>query len=306
MTSTISQTTAAGVLYGVLAALSFALWNIYLQRGLEKGGGARLSLFTLTLSVAAAFLPLTLWAGWLGALPPLRAAGLLWFLAAGLMTAALGPLFSAHATRRIGATGTSALRLLDPFFAFAIAALFLGERLTLGALAGIGLILVALALLQADRRESAAGSGGGSGRAAGVAFAAAASLTFTLGSVTRKLGLNAVPSVLVAGTGEALGGLLVLLPALAARGARGELRQAFRRERLDLWYAGGAAAIGTLFLNLALQRLPVPIAVALRNTTPWFALLLVPALIGRHQRAGRWMWASTALLTVGMLLIVLR
>ena len=57
---------------------------------------------------------------------------------------------------------------------------------------------------------------------------------------------------------------------------------------------------------MALQRVAVPVGVALRNTSPWFVLLFVPLLFGKQQRPGRWVWVSTALLTVGVLLIVLR
>lgn len=302
MADTTLPGTRAGALFAVLAALSFALWNIYLQRGLEKGGGPRLSMLTLSLSVTAAFLPLALWLGGRGALPPVTAAGAAWFLVAGLLTAAAGPLCAAHATRRIGATRTTALRLLDPFFAYLLAFLFLGERLGGRAVGGIVLIVAALLLLRLDGRRSAAGSGGGV--AAGVAFAVAASLFFTLGSVARKAGLGSVPSAVVAGAGEGVAGLLAVLPAIAAGRAWGELRAAFRPEALDLWWSGLSAAAGTLFLNLALQRAPVPVAVALRNTSPWFALVLVPLLIGREHRPGPWIWASTALLTAGMLLIV--
>lgn len=293
----------AGALCAVLAALSFALWNIYLQRGMARGGTPRLSLLALSGAVAGSFLPVALALAGRRALPPLHPAGVGWFLGAGLLTAAVGPWFAAHATQRIGASRTTALRLLDPFFAYAIATLFLGERLSARATAGVALIGLALALLQLDRRE---GTAAGPGHLAGTAFAALASLWFTIGSVARKLGLEQVPSPFVAGTLEGLAGLGVVVAWAATTGAWGELRQGFRRQHADLWWSGLAAAFGTLFLNLALQRVPVPVAVALRNTAPWFALLLVPLLLGRQHRPGRWVWASTALLTLGMLLILVR
>lgn len=295
----------AGALYATLAALSFALWNIFLQRGLERGAAPRLALLTMSLAITASFLPLSVWLGYRRALPALHARGLGLFLLAGVLTAGLGPFLAAHATRRIGAARTTALRLLDPFFAFVIAWVFLGERVGARAAAGIALIAAALLLLGLDARQTAAADPGPE-RVRGIAFAVGASLFFTLGSIARKLGLGVVPSAVVAGAGEGVAGLLVLVPALLTRAAWAEVGALRRRPHPDLWISGFASAAGTLFLNMALQRVPVPVAVALRNTSPWFALLLVPLLIGREQRPGRWIWASTALLTAGMLLIVLR
>lgn len=298
-------TTGSGALYAVLAALSFALWNIYLQRGLERGASSYQALFGLSLAISISFLPVVALAAGLGALPPLGLKGLAWFALAGLMTGAIGPFHATQATRRIGAARTTAIRLLDPFFAFLIALVFLGEGLRGSALMGITLIVAALGLLQLDARQHRAAEET-AGHAAGTGFAVAASLSFTLGSVARKVGLAVVPSALVAGLMEGLAGLTVISLALGLRGRWPEAWSLFRRERLDIWWSGFAAAAGTLFLNPALQRVPVPVAVALRNASPWFALLLVPLIMGRQHRPGRWVWLSTALLTAGMLLIVLR
>ncbi len=302
MIKTILSDTVFGGLSAIGAALAFAIWNLYLQRGLEKGGGPQLTSLTLSVSLVVTCLPLTLWLWWQGALPPLPLSGVGWMFVAGLLTAGVGPFHSTHATRRIGAVRTTSLRLLDPFFAFAIAYLFLHEGLTAGAIAGVVLIVAALALLQLDRKEAAARTAS----PRGVAFAVAASLYFTVGSVLRKLGLTAIPSAIVASLIEGLSGLVVVLLTLAVSRDLSGLREALRPDRRDFWRSGLAAAAGSFLIALALQRIPVPIAVALRNTSPWFALVLVPVLIGAQHRPGRWVWMSTALLTVGMLLIVLR
>ncbi|MFO7173210.1 MAG: EamA family transporter [Bacillota bacterium] len=294
-------TAAIGALCAVLAAFSFALWNLYLQRGLERGGTGPAALLALTLAISGSFLPVVAAAGARGALPPLDPRGLGWFALAGLMTGAVGPVLATHATRSIGAARTTAIRLLDPFFALCISVLFLGERLRAGALAGIGLIALALGLLQRDGQE---GGTPGRGMSVGTALAVAASLAFTLGSVARKAGLSLLPSAWVAGALEGLTGLAAVLVSLTAGRRWSEGRAAFSRACLDLWWSGLAAAAGTLFLNLALQRVPVPVAVALRNTSPWFALVLVPRLLGGTHRPGRWMWVSTGLLTAGMVLIL--
>lgn len=296
--------TSIGLLYAVLAALSFALWNIYLQRALERGAAPRAALLTLSASVAGAGLPLVVAQAAQGALPPLNPAGLAYFIGAGLMTAAVAPFYATQATRRIGAAQTTSVRLLDPMFAFAIALLFLGERIVAQAAGGVLLIVLALGLLQWDGRRNAAADR--PHNFSGIAFAVGASLFFTIGSSMRKAGLVLLPAAPVSVLMEGLTGLAVVLPALAFSGRWREAAAAFRREHRDLWWSGLGGAAGTFFLNLALQRLAVPLAVAVRNTSPWFALILVPLILGSRHRPGRLTWASTVLLTAGMLLIVSR
>lgn len=294
-----------GLLYAILAAFSFALWNIFLQRGLDRGGSSHLALLALGASVTGSFLPVTLWLGWMGRLPPLGPRPLTYFGLAGVMTAAVAPFHAAHATGRIGAAQTTSLRLLDPFFAFAIGLIFLGERVSVRAAGGVLLIVIALGFLQRDRRSNGA-TVSSRDRLTGTLFALGASLFFTVGSIMRKAGLSLMPSALVSSAIEGMVGLLIILTTVLI-GRRWDLfRDAFNPQYQDLWLSGLSAAAGTIFLNLALQLLPVPVAVALRNTSPWFALLLVPLILGRQYRPGRWMWLSTLLLTGGMLFILMR
>ena len=301
-----AASTTIGALYALAAAMCFAAWNVFLQRALQRGSGdgTRLSLFTLSAGLVGVYVPITLGLYGLGRLPLLHPAGGIWFLVAGLLTGGAGPYLATQATWRIGAARSVVIRLLDPLFAFVIAFLFLGERVGSQPLIGVALIVLALGLLQKERTDQAQ-AGMKSGRGAGFAAAVAASLCFTLGSVARKSGLLLLPSVIVSSAGEGLGGLLIVLP-VVLRGGRGLLRDALKRENRDYWLASLGNIGGVFCLNSALQRVPVPVAVAVRNTSPWFALLFVPLVLGMHQRPGRWTWLSTALLTGGMLLIVLR
>ncbi len=297
--------TLTGVLAALSAAFSFALWNIFLQRGLAAGAPARLALLTLAAAEVACFVPPALLLAWHGDLPPLHPRGLAWFLLAGVLTTVIGTGLATQATRRLGAAETTAIRLLDPFFAFVIAAIFLRERVPARALLGIALLVAALLLLQ-GRPGGRSATGQRPQRAQGLAFAVLTSLAFTVGSVVRKAGLTLIPSAIVAAAAEGIAGIVVIGAIIALRGEGGGLRALRSPAARDLWRSGLAAAAGTFFLNVALQRASVPVAVALRNTSPWFTLLLVPLLLGTQHRATRRMWCSTALLTVGMLCIVLR
>lgn len=294
--------TSVGILYALLAALGFALWNVYMQRALQRGASATACLVSLAASLAGIFLPVLLWQYGANQLPPLRSEGLLYFVLAGAATGTLAPFHSTQATRRIGAAQTTAIRLLDPFFAFVIGLLFLHERIAGPAIAGVCLIVLALWVLQRTQQSG----GVPATSTAGLLFAIGASLFFTVGSTFRKAGLAVIPSPVVSVTIEGLSGLAVMLPAILFGRRWNEGRQAFDWRYRDIWLSGLSAALATLFLNMALQRLPLPVAVAVRNTSPWFALLLVPLLLGRQHKSGPLVWVSTLLLTGGMILILSR
>lgn len=299
------QSMITGVGAALVAAFAFALWNVYLQRGLARGVPAHLALLPLALCEIVCFLPVALFLAGRSALPPLAPQGIAWFFLAGVMTTVIGSYLASHATRLIGAAQTTAIRLLDPFFAFVIAATFLHESPSLRALVGIATLALALLLLRGNTRRGSAPSSRRE-RSLGLSLAVMTSLAFTVGSVIRKAGLTLVPSAIVAAACEGIAGTLIIAPLVVMTIRQEELTNASLARNRDLWISGLAAAAGTFCLNIALQRVAVPVAVALRNLSPWFTLFLLPILLGAQHRATKAIWLSTALLTVGMLLILSR
>lgn len=292
-----------GALFALTAALGFALWNLFMQRALRSVSVTGF-LLSVPLYTTGLFLPIALWQSWQGTIPAFRPEGLISFALAGVMAGAVGPFHSALATRRIGATQTTALRLLDPFFAFVMGLLLLRERIAGTALIGVLLIVGGLWMLQ--RSQAGTASSGQMKLNTGILFAIGASIVFTVASMLRKIGLNVIPSPVLSVAMEGLVGLTIMVVATSVGRRWGEVKQALSWRHRDVLFSGLSAAMASLFLNLALQRLPLPVAVALRNTSPWFALLLAPLLLGVQHRAGWLSWVSTLLLTGGMLLILAR
>lgn len=291
----------------MLSALSFALWNLYLERGLRRGGTSRLALLTMTLAVAGTMLPLAAWEGASG-----RAAGGVasgahlvrrrWTADGGRQPVARRPGHPPH--RRIPHHRPAAA---GPFVCLRRGRSVPGEYVRPLAGLGVGLIVAALWLLRRDAQQEAAaeaGSGQAPSPVAGLAFGIASSFFFTLGRVARKLGLALVPSAILSSMVEGLVGLLVVAPTLLGEAGGRDAAAAFRAGSRDRWLSGLAAAAGTLCINTALQHASVPVAVALGNTSPWFTLFLAPRILGAHRRPGRWVWAGTALLTAGTLAIL--
>lgn len=295
-----------GALYAIGAALGFALWNLFMQRALERGATVWQSLVVGSLVISGTSLPLLGITSWQNGPPDLVTQGLIYFAAAALLTGGLGPLHSTLATGLIGATQTTALRLLDPFFALAAALFFMQEQLSPQAVGGVVLIAVALFVLQ---RGSGAGAVGhrfkGRSFLRGIGLAIIASVLFTAGSLLRKLGLAVVPVPLISVGFEGITGLAVTLPLLIFPGFRAQFVRVFQSGSGSLWASGFAVAGASFCLNLALQRLPLPVAVTLRNTAPWCAMALAPFILGAGNRPNRRLVGSTVLLTAGVLLILL-
>lgn len=302
-----------GFLYATLAALGFALWNLFMQRALHRGAGVSGYLFILSTVTAVLGVPVFLVQAGMGAHPPINAEGMIYFILGGVMVGALGPFHSTQATRRIGAAQTTSIRLLDPFFAFLIGLLFFAEAISGQVMAGVTLIVAALGLLQRSQQRPDPRAGGPgaarkglTGAGAGLLFAIGASIFFTVGSAFRKAGLQEIPSPILSVTAEGLMGMLIVGAGVTIGRRWHEVRAAFSLSQADIWLSSLSAAGATLCLNLALQSLALPIAVALRNTSPWFALLLGPLLLGARHKTGWPVWVSTLLLTLGMLLILSR
>jgi len=295
-----------GALFALGAALGFALWNLFMQRALDRGATIWQSLVVCSIAVAGVALPPLGLSVWRYGPPNLATDGLLFFAAAGLLTGGLGPLNSTLATGMIGATQTTALRLLDPFFALAAALFLMQERLSPPAVGGVMLIVIALFVLQ-QRPRSGDSVLRPRGRPflVGIGLAVVASVLFTAGSLLRKLGLAIVPMPLISMGFEALVGLLVTLPFLSLPKFRAQFAGVFRSGASNLWISGLAVACASFCLNVALQKLPLPMAVTLRNTAPWWAIGLAPIILGAGNQANRQLVLSTILLSVGVILIVL-
>lgn len=298
----------AGVLCATAAALVYALWNIYLQRGLIAGASNAGALYIAGLSRIVGLLPLLAVAIVQGTAPPLRWQSILLAVVAGLLTGTLGQLFTAVATRLIGAATSLSLRLLDPVFALIIGFAMLGDTIGGWAVGGIGFVIAALAVLQqGGGRKHAAGQ---APPPRGIAAAVAASVSFTAGNAVRKAALALMPSPVVLSVVEGpvtlASAITGLLRERRAHAEPGALRRTLRSllGNRDLWISGLASTAGSLLMNIALQHIPLSIAMALRNLSPWFALVLVPLLVRDGRRPGGRLWVSTALLTAGMLMIL--
>lgn len=293
-----------------MAALGFAWTNVLTQLGMK---GTRMSPFTaLFLNLAGGTVALAVAVPLLGGLPAegMDWRAVLYFVAAGLITALAGQAALLSAIPRIGATRTSCFILADNIFALILGFLVLGQTVSLLSGAGI-LVLMAGAVMfiietAANKGQVPALSQDSRHALAGIAMAVLAALCFAVGGVLRGKGVAIMPAAVVGSAINIVAGLLALTVVYAIRG---KLREPFavgwRRGGL-LLLSGLANAVGTLGFILALQYgATVAVTTALKNMSPLFTFVLALPLLRRHERLSVRLGVLVCVVVAGAILIAL-
>jgi drug/metabolite transporter (DMT)-like permease len=138
-----------GIGLALLAACGWGLDAIMARQGLRDVPPALATLISLgTLLPAIVVLTLLLDPGGFGRLTP---AALLWFGGLGVVNFVGGRQLNLRATRILGASRAAALIAASPLVAVLLAAVVLGEQVTLPLLAGAGLTVAGVALVVSSR-----------------------------------------------------------------------------------------------------------------------------------------------------------
>lgn len=138
----------------VLFLTSAGIWAMY--NVLVRVAGRRFDAISATLYAmlagAIVLLPLALLSGSLVALQQASGRAWAWIAYLVVLGSILAFIFLQVGVARIGAARASAFTLLVPLFGVGLSVAFLGERPTLLAIAGGGVVLAGLWLIQSDRR----------------------------------------------------------------------------------------------------------------------------------------------------------
>ncbi len=285
-----------GALYALAGAFSTGVMSLLARKGQEYSNavtGAFISLFvSVPLFWAWALFAWT--ADWLN----LKAIGL--FLLAGFLGAGLGRTLLFFSIHRVGVTRTVPIIATTPLFTTTLAQLFLGEQPGPYGWAGTLLIVAGCVFLSLRKESDATWNP----RALWIPFACVVGHAFSL--LFRKLGMQAVPSPLMASAVASLAGLVSLcavsrfLPAsfLPDFGPR------------NAWYyfsvCGLLHFVGFLFMNYGLHFAGVSIAVPLNATAPLVSLLLAYFFLRDLERVTSYIVVGTISIVVGVCLIAWR
>ncbi|MFB6153345.1 MAG: EamA family transporter [Halodesulfurarchaeum sp.] len=291
----------AKVVY-LLALVPALLWGfspILSKRGMVKGGSSLQaslvvvmvdsSLYALALLViqgTAVFHDL-----------PLESVAL--FFLAGVVGTALGRLAVFTGVDRVGASVNSAAVSTRPLFATAMAAILLGEAVTLPTVVGIVVLVVGLTVLTLSRGGDIRGWG-----PRDLLFPLAAAFLFGFGNVARRFGLLAYPEVTLL---EAVAlnevGATVALVGYAAYAGRLDVLRAPKRTYAYFSGSGAITAVALLSLFAALQRGRVAIVDPLAATAPLFTPIFAAVFLRDVERVTRGVVMGAVLVVVGVVLI---
>lgn len=287
----------------LLALVPAVLWGltpVVEKRGMDGGGNA------LQASLVVVVVDTTLYGLALLATEPdpfagLAVADLLVFGVAGVVGTSLGRIAVFAGVKRVGAAINSAAVSTRPLFATALAVGFLGESVTLTTGVGVVVLVAGLFVLSTARGGDLSGW-----EPRDILFPVGAAAFFAVGNVLRRFGLQATAAstleAVAVNEAAALVGLLAFV--LALRGP-----EAFRAPRKTYAYfaASGtmtAVALLALFAAFAHPAGKVAIVDPLAATAPLFTVVFAAALLRDVERVSRGVVAGSALIVVGVALVV--
>lgn len=280
-----------GILFALLSALGFASTNVLTEMGLKDAQISRFAALLINLTGGSILLIAA--TAIVGDAPRggLSWAGILYFAAAGLMTALAGQAALLGAIHRIGATRTACFVLGDNVFAVILGFVVLGQTVSLLSATGIvvllvGAVLFTLATVHGNGPAPAPGVAEPRSTAlAGTCLALLSALCFASGAVLRGLGIALIPAAVFGSAVNVVAGLVVLTAVFALTGRLREPLAAGRKGLTYLLLSGVGNGVGTLGFILALQSgVTVAITTALKNTSPIFTFAFALILLQRHER----------------------
>lgn len=239
------------------------------------------------------------------------------FAAAGLVHFVLGWTSLTLSQRKIGAARTASIMGAAPVMTAILAALFLGQVLTPIEIAGICVVVLGVWLVASDPPswESSESSGRSSPsklKSLGQSgYGLVTALSFALGTILVRMGLNGMPSPLLGST-LGLGVSAVFYGFLLAfiyirrkpRWYFGDIRKSSIMARQGS--AGIAVALGTVLQYAATLSAPAAVVVALGRVNVPLVVAFSPILIGRRlEPLTKRLLGGAALVLVGALILVL-
>lgn len=293
------MTVALGVYTVALAAA--AVWSLSMviaKRGLSAEGT------TLQLTVIVAGVDAVVYWALLAAregsdlLTVLSPVAVGIFVLAGVVGTALARLASFGGIDRVGASVNSAGISTRPLFATALALVFLGERISLGVGAGIGVLVCGVVLLSLSR-----GGDIGGWKTTDLLFPLGAAAGFATADVIRRYGLTTTGTTALHGvTLNETAGVLALAAYVLVRRPE-TFRSVSARTYAVFGLSGAANALSFLLFFVALDIGPVAIASSLIGTTPLFTLVFTYLFLGDVERVTGGVIAGAGLVVLGTVVV---
>ena len=307
-----------GIVFALLSATAFSISNIMIRKGFNRSHhtdtGFFMTVITNVIVLGAIFVVtqflngFTLQFSW---------AATFFFVLAGVLTTGLGRLALFGSFSRIGPTRGTTIKNASPIFTVIFALIVLGEAVSLGAIAGMIILMGAIIvqgfylvrLHQERMREIAVTTeqqGEFHAQWVGYVLAMIAALCFGLGLGIRKQGLLVWNDAFA---GAFIGAVTSLVFLLIYEGVRGELKVIVKRNfsRVNPYFimAGLMTSLGPLFFFLGASYTKVSYISVVAGTEPLITSLLSAFFLKGEEQLTASTWISVLLVLVGTTMIVL-
>jgi drug/metabolite transporter (DMT)-like permease len=296
-----------GEALAVLSALSFAMFNVVIS-GTAGSRGDKGVLFSVVVTIGFSLvLFLVLEAGQISIDATMdTAAGLGFFVFAGLSAMVFGRTLVFNSIRRLGATRASAVKRLNPFFSVLLAAVFLSEPVTAHDLAGLVAIGFAFGLLMRDSYLKSAAGDPAVGTAGPLAYAigAGAAFAYAVAYIGRKAGLELLDAPALGIFVSALSGFLGFgILAIAAPRYRPMFRGLFQNIDRHVMAAAIFVSMGQILMFAALAYESVSTVVMISSLEIFFSIFLSTVVFRTERRPDSSILLPASLAIAGVLLV---
>ena len=229
----------------------------------------------------------------------LKSPAMLYFLTSGCLQPLIARALFYEGITRIGVSRAGPLRGAEPFFAVAIAVIFLDERPGVAVYAGTVLIVAGVWAISWGE------SGQSKWRFIDITFPLGAAVISAISQSLRKQGLRILPDPFVATVTVTTTSLVLLMAFLLATKRTNLLRV----NRLSLWLFVCAAFIATsaqVSNFVAIEQGELSVIIPLLNTTPLFAVLFTGLFLRAVETLSLRIILAAALMVAGVVFITTR
>jgi len=283
------------VLLGALAGLLFGALAVAIRYGLSRGVPVEVG---ATVTAAAAFLVVCAAALVSGAFSDsIDVRDVLVFAAIGAAVPGLSQIVFVQAIRHAGAARTAVLIGIAPLLSFVLAALFLGESISPGLVAGAALIVIAGASLSFERTRPEGY------RSLGAALAVACAGLFAVRDTLVRWGSEDATMEPLLRTVASLASAALVVAVWSYATRRGRPRAHLRAAIKPFLPAGIILGAAYLCLIVALDRGRVTKVAPLNATQSLWGVIFAAAFLGKREAIGPRLLAAAVLVVAGGVLI---
>ena len=278
-------------IYAILAAFSFGLNAVLVRKGMKDSSPVTATLVIAAVQVTILSTLLTL------DLPEFNWTAVMYFIIAGFFAAILGRTLNYLSIDKLGVPISTSLTGTNPLFALIIAALFLGEKVSLTTLLGSLLVVAGIALMSGWGAESKL-------NAKDLVIPIASAFFYACSSVIRKAGLNILPESLLGAVVGAATSLVAYPILLRLMGRGGEFKMS---KKSIPWLIGGGVATSLAWITMftATQMGSVGVVSAIIGANPLFGLILSAIMLRNTEKITKQVAAGSVLIVVAVIIITL-